>query len=219
MKISDKPHTIGSCAGGPHAARPCHAKTFSEVLKGQKKSTGEASREGHEKCEAPELEARGKREFPAAPVAAALTPLSVPLATLRDSTPIAGGQAIAPPEAILSSLVEEITAAVPSGGNASVEIQFDSRTLQGLHVRIQKTGEGVEVRFTTSSEPVSRLLANNANTLAAALVQRGYTSPLISVQAPSTAAPSAGSTGEGRPSGRDGGSRGRQDQHGGRKQR
>ena len=122
-----------------------------------------------------------------------------------------------PTEAFLVSLVQEIAVEAPPGGNASVDIQFDSRTLDGLRVRVQKKGDSVEVRFSTSSDAVSQLLTANSQSLADALVQRGYVAPAVSVQrAPGSANVSSGDS---RRSGRDDGSRGGRDQGGGSQKR
>src|SRR5262249_14814449 len=69
---------------------------------------------------------------------------------LVEPAPVSSGRSVAPgSDAMLSSLVREISVHVPPGGAASVDIQFDSRTLQGLHVRVQKSDRGVEVRLST----------------------------------------------------------------------
>jgi hypothetical protein len=162
--------------------RTGHGKPFADVLKGKKE-------------EAP----------------AVLTAFAAPPPP-RDPAPVSEGQEVAKPEAIVSSLVEEIAAVAPPDASSAVDIQFNSRTLEGLHVRVQKTSEGVEVRFTASSEKVSRLLATNAESLATALIQRGYVAPTISVQStpqiPTPVAPATSRSDHG------GGGRGRQDQRG-----
>jgi flagellar hook-length control protein FliK len=85
-------------------------------------------------------------------------------------------------EALLASLVQEITVEAPPGANASVDIQFDSRTLEGLHVRVQKAGDAIEIKFSTASEAVSHLLTANTPELTEALTQLGYVAPNVSVQ-------------------------------------
>jgi hypothetical protein len=119
----------------------------------------------------------------------------------------AGHEAAAPGNPLLASLVREVTVAAPPAGGASVDIQFDSRTFEGLHVRIQKSGDSVHVRFATSSGAVSRLLEANAHTLSEALAQRGYAAPTVTVQRvePGSAASPGGDS---RRSGRGGGNRG-----------
>src|SRR5262249_2239335 len=127
------------------------------------------------------------------------------------------GQGVAQPEILLASLVQEITAEAPPGGSSSIDIQFNSRTLEGLHVRVQKAGESVEVRFPTSSDAVSQLLNANADSLREALIQRGYVAPAVSVQ--QTQGPAAFPSGGSRRPGRDRGGRGGHDQRGGQKRR
>jgi hypothetical protein len=118
---------------------------------------------------------------------------------------------------VISSLVQEIVVQAPPGGPASVDIQFNSTTLEGLHVRIQKTGESVEVRFSTASEDVSRLLAAKIDSLAQGLVQHGYVAPVVLVQSTANA-PAFSDKDSGR-FGEDRGKRGRQDKGGGQKRR
>jgi hypothetical protein len=150
------------------------------------------------------------------PAEAAAAPAFAPPAAFADIKQVTAGSNVAQPDAILSSLAHEITAEAPPGGSASVEIQFDSRTLQGLHVRVQKTADRLDVRFSTSSEAVSRLLTANADSLAQALIQRGYVAPSIAVQSAPVAA-SATSGGFRRPA--RGGDRGQQGQGGSQKRR
>jgi flagellar hook-length control protein FliK len=195
MKIPENPRAGakgGAASDSPHA-RP--TTQFSDVLKNHKQQTVET----------------GVSKDAALPVPAFGPPFQ-----LEDSKPVDAGRELARPDAILSSLAHEITVEAPPGGSSSVDIQFDSRTLQGLHVRVQKTGDTVEVRFSTSSEAVSRLLTSNADSLAQALVQRGYVAPSISVQ--TAPGPTAFSTGESRRSDRDG-DRGKRDQGGGSQKR
>src|SRR5262249_221930 len=149
------------------------------------------------------------------------SPTGMPVAALPflsfDAAPVESGREISRPDALLGSLVHEITVAVPSDSSSSVDIQFDSRTLDGLHVRVQNSGGGVDVRFSTSSETVSRLLTANSSSLVEALVQRGYVAPAVSVH------PAEGSTtypdGGSKPSDRRGGDRGKSDQGSGQKRR
>jgi flagellar hook-length control protein FliK len=129
------------------------------------------------------------------------------------------GNAAAPiSEALVASLVREITVQIPPGGAKSVDIQFDSRTLQGLHVRIQNAGGGLNVQFSTSSEAISRLLTSNTHALTDALQQRGYVSPVITVQR--TEGSVAYSGGDSRQSSRDrSGRNGNEQGSGGQKRR
>jgi len=196
MKITGRPETAAKdAASTPTQEKP--KRRFSEVLE-EKKRTGEDG---------------------SAQAVAAVIPVPPPFAPVCDVPHVDAGQGVRPVELdhLLASLVQEISVVAPPDGASSVEIQFDSRTLDGLHVRVQKAGEGVEVRFSTSSESVSRLLSDNIGKLAEALVERGYVAPNVSVQR--AQGPPAFSTNESGRSGRDGNSRGRQDQGHGRNRR
>ncbi|HWR50355.1 MAG TPA: flagellar hook-length control protein FliK [Bryobacteraceae bacterium] len=85
----------------------------------------------------------------------------------------ASGAAPAEP-ALLTGLVTEISAVVEPRNTSTVDIQFDSKTLAGLHVRVVKAGEHISVRFNTNSESVAALLTRNTESLAAALQARGF---------------------------------------------
>jgi flagellar hook-length control protein FliK len=214
MRITGNPQSTGAGSAAPdnaqaNNAQPKSGTRFSEVLKDEKR------RETAE----PEKPARREPLVPKGSVAAAPA-LAQPI-PFSDIAPVDVGHGVASQsEVLVASLVQEIAIEAPPGGS-SVDIQFDSRTLDGLHVRVQKKGDSVEVRFSTSSEAVSRLLTANAHSLAEALVQRGYVAPTVSVQrAQGSAAFFAGDSRRSRRDGGDGGDggdRGRHDQRGGQK--
>lgn len=214
MKVTGKSETSG--AGGKASSKSGEEKPrtrFSEVLEEKKKRTTD---DGEELTKGDRRELVQLEDFSAAVSAFALPqPFSPPrdIASI-DADPVAATQA---PEALVTSLVREIVVEAPPDGPPSVDIQFDSRTLEGLQVRVQKAGDSVEVRFSTESEAVSRLLTANVDQLAHSLVQQGFTAPVVSVQRPVSADASSG--GESRGSNRDGGSRGRRGQGRGGQQR
>ena len=186
------------------ANTPAKTRTrFSEVLKEDKHRGADARAEDDEESLAS---------------ANAGAPMSSAPLPSWDVAPMEAGQAVtAPTEALLASLVQEIAVQAPPGGSGSVDIQFNSRTLQGLEVRVQKKGDSVEVQFSTSSDAVSQLLTANMQSLADALVQRGYVAPAVSVQrAPG---PTNVSSADSRRSGRDDGNRGGRDQGSGSQKR
>jgi hypothetical protein len=175
---------------------------YSEVLKDRKDRRDSAGSE--------DLNGDSTLLNHAAPGLAAVTPADVGL--------VDTGKAAAPiSEALVASLVREITVQIPPGSTRSVDIQFDSRTFQGLCVRIQSAGSGLNVQFSTSSEAISRLLTSNAHALTGALQQRGYVSPVITIQRPEGSA--AYSSGDSRQSSRDRGGRNGNEQGGGGQKR
>jgi flagellar hook-length control protein FliK len=155
MKITD--HAVSNRGGD---STPGGLKTrFSEVLRAASKKQDKQDCEG---SVAPQLAAQ------------------LPFADLVSVDP--EQETKAAPEALLPSLVQEITAEVSPGGEASVDIHFDSRTLEGLHVRVRKAGDSLEVKFFGASADVSRLLTAHTSELKAALVQRGYPMPEVLVE-------------------------------------
>jgi flagellar hook-length control protein FliK len=94
----------------------------------------------------------------------------------------------------LDGLVREIVVAAGPGLNSSVEVQFQSATLDGLNVRISRKGDGICVRFLTSSDSVAQLLIRNSSQLSEALLARGLHVAPIQIErapAPSRTAESA----------------------------
>jgi hypothetical protein len=159
MKITEKPETPGGTdASGIADRKP--QKRFSEVLEEKKETIDGATI-----------------------VAPTFRPPQ-PFLPVLDDAPICSSPVVATqtPEAILAALVQEIVVVTAPGNHASVDIQFDSRTLEGLHVQVRKTSDSVEVRFSTASEAVSRLLTANVDALTQALAQQGFAAPAVSVQ-------------------------------------
>ena len=76
-------------------------------------------------------------------------------------------------QALTQEMVDKIQTSKGPGGGDQVDIQFNSRTLQGLQVSISHNDAGVSVRFNTASEQVSQLLSQNVQTLVQALAAKG----------------------------------------------
>jgi flagellar hook-length control protein FliK len=206
MKVGSNPEANRG-AGAAQAAQTKPRGKFSEVLKDKKDG-----------CKSTDSEdfARDSTLINDAPalLASVTPPAPANNGVVNFGQPAAGANS----EAMVSSLVREITVQMPQGSAKSVDIQFDSRTLQGLHVRIQKSGDNaLNVQFSTASEAVSRLLTNNSRALTEALEQRGYVAPVITVQRPEGAA--AFSSGDSRQSSRDRGGRNGKEQGGGGQKR
>lgn len=201
MRIPDNPQAGGS-GPTPDAGSGKPRTRFSDVLRDEKQRPGESLTSEGEERKAPDGMAG----------AAAFAP-----PRFLDIAPPNSGSAVERPEALVTSVVQEIAVEAPPHSDSTVDIQFDSRTLEGLRVRVRKAGDSVEVRFSTSSEAVSRLLADNVQSLTEALAQRGYPAPAVSVQrTPGSSASSASGPQRGD---RDGGSRGRHDRGSGRQRR
>jgi Flagellar hook-length control protein FliK len=187
MKVTSHPEATGARSAAADTPQSKPRTRFSDLLEKEKQSAGMPS------------------------------PTLAPPGPFYDIGSVETGHGVPQSDALLTSLVQEITLQAPPGSSAAVDIQFDSRTLNGLSVRVQKAGDSVEIRFSTSSEAVSRLLTTNAQSLSDALVQRGYVAPTVSIQ--QTSAPATFSASEFRQGGRDSGNRGRQDQGRGQKRR
>jgi hypothetical protein len=139
-----------------------------------------------------------------APVTAAFGPRQAPAETAAN-TPVS---ALAPPA--ITALVQEIAVVAGPPGVSSVDIQFNARTLDGLHVRVAKEAERLSIQFTTSNESVSRLLAANLDRLGDTLKERGYEIGSLRVERVRSSVNDGGEL----LTDRDGGGRGRQQQGG-----
>jgi flagellar hook-length control protein FliK len=205
-KVESHPESSRPAVVDQSAASAIPRAKYSEVHKDRKDRRDSASSE--------DLDGNSTLLNVAPPELAAVTPPAPAHVGQVDT-----GKAAAPiSEALVASLVREITVQIPPSGAKSVDIQFGSRTLQGLHVRIQNAGGGLNVQFSTSSEAISRLLTSNTHALTDALQQRGYVSPVITVQR--TEGSLAYSGGDSRQSSRDrSGRNGNEQGSGGQKRR
>lgn len=77
-------------------------------------------------------------------------------------------------------IVSEIRSVANKDGSRTVDIQFDSKTLQGLQVHITERQGNLSIQFATQSENVAALLADHKNDLANALAADGFTVKNIS---------------------------------------
>ena len=83
--------------------------------------------------------------------------------------------ATAPPQ--IDSLVTEVGHQIDifkqNGETKSVNITFDSKTLEGLQVQIRQQDGGLAIRFVTQSDNVSKLLSRHTDELRDALENKG----------------------------------------------
>jgi hypothetical protein len=192
MKVGNNAEAVGASHGVQDTKQAKSRSSFSDVLKEKQDS-------GPERNSANLTAVSNLLDDPLGPALVA-PPLSGNIGTV-DS-----GQAVPTnAEALLASLVREISVQTPAGNLGTVDVQFDSRTLQGLNVRIQKSDGNLNVQFSTSSAAVSQLLTNNVHSLTQALQQRGYVSPAVSIQ--KTEGSPVVFAGESRPANRDRGGR------------
>jgi hypothetical protein len=76
-------------------------------------------------------------------------------------------------KALAGEIVDKMETTHGPKGDAKVDIQFNSRTLQGLQVSISKQDTGVSIRFNTASEQISQLLTQNVQALVQTLAAKG----------------------------------------------
>jgi hypothetical protein len=131
----------------------------------------------------------------------------------------AGTAALAQIHALAGEMVDKVQVLKNQAGDERVDIQFNSKTLQGLQVSISQSEGKVSVQFSTPNEQVSQLLSQNVQALTQALNNRGVDVADVRVASYSAAADSGkGGSASDRDSGRgrggSGGS-GRGEQRGG----
>ena len=96
--------------------------------------------------------------------------------------------ATAPPQ--IDSLVTEVGHQIDifkqNGETKSVNITFDSKTLEGLQVQIRQQDGGLAIRFVTQSDNVSKLLSRHTGELRDALENKGVKIGNIAISNPLT---------------------------------
>ena len=75
---------------------------------------------------------------------------------------------------LADEIVQEVHFARGAGGARTVDIQFNAKTLDGLHVHLESSNNVLTVNFSTESSQVVALLNNQASNLHDALESRGY---------------------------------------------
>jgi flagellar hook-length control protein FliK len=117
---------------------------------------------------------------PAGAIGAAAALLSNPRTPVMQATvkEMAGGAAALP----VDLLAHEIVSVMAPEGQQAVEIQFDSRVLDGLRVRVAGDRDGVSIRFSAASSEIASLLTRNVDQLAQALNASGVHVAAINVQ-------------------------------------
>jgi flagellar hook-length control protein FliK len=112
------------------------------------------------------------------PAVAAIQPVPQGQAPTLDqvSRPVDASSRTSPPpdlEKLVGEIVQEIHSLQSADGSRHVDIQFDSKTLQGLHVHIEQRNDALAVQFSTRSDAVATLLTQHSQELDQALESRG----------------------------------------------
>ncbi len=83
---------------------------------------------------------------------------------------------------MLDKLTDEITVATKESGVKEVQIQLNSKTLEGLKINISKPDAGgIQVQFQTQSNGIATMLQGQTSQLADRLAAKGLTVASISV--------------------------------------
>jgi flagellar hook-length control protein FliK len=71
-------------------------------------------------------------------------------------------------------IVGELRSVAHQDGAHTIDIQFDSKTLDGLHVQLAAQGDVLSLRFDTASHQVAGLLSDRTHELTTALERKGF---------------------------------------------
>lgn len=123
----------------------------------------------------------------AAPPPAALAPLPALAGPAAAETKQVRAVQLPP---ALAGLVNEIQVELQGAGKSEVRIEFESKTLDGLQVKITRENNKLAVEMNCRSAEVSRLLAHHVEGLTAALESRGYVAPVIEIRQTARSTPS-----------------------------
>lgn len=97
---------------------------------------------------------------------------------------------------LIQGIVSEIVMAAEPGGTQEVQIQLNSRTLDGLKINISKDAAGeIAVKFITANENVAQMLQRNVQTLSHSLAAKCLPVAGIQVQTSSSGSGSGSSGG------------------------
>jgi flagellar hook-length control protein FliK len=170
MKVDDARMPTTGAANTSSAKRPSStSNSFSEVL-GRKL-------EDPEKRKSPQGE-----QFSVPDEAAFALPAVIP------AEPVQAG-IVSPPSvdtgteaANIQALVQEILVVTQPNGQRSVELQFNSKSLDGLQVKISQEQDQIAIRFSASSSSVSDLISRNLDQLSDALHRKGLQVAPIQVE-------------------------------------
>jgi hypothetical protein len=161
MKIPSDPSQPPARSGD--AAAP-GSRSFDKVL--ERKTEDRQSRKARpQKLPGLDPEEDGKNLSAGAAIA-------LPLSREAARSQVAG-PAVAPDVQVLEGLVREIVVVAGPGVDPKVELQFHSKTLDGLNVRVVKKGDEISIRFLTGSDSVAQLLSRNSAQLSEALLAKG----------------------------------------------
>jgi flagellar hook-length control protein FliK len=188
MKVTSDPGSAPppSRSGESQTSEP---KTFEKVLERKNVDRHEKKLRGQKRSG---RETEAQDGLPAA---------AMPFAPLRQAEPPEVGKA-APASEIrtLDGLVREILVEAGPGVDPKVEVQFHSKTLEGLNVRISRKGDEISIRFLTGSDSVAQLLSRNTEQLSQSLLAKGlHVAPIQVERSAASLSPEAGrSPGDGR---------------------
>jgi type III secretion system needle length determinant len=122
-----------------------------------------------------------------------LLPLAGVAPPVEEAAPVRG----ALPVKDLDSLAREIGAAIRVNDGKEIEIRFDSKTLDGLEIRIRKEEGKLSVRMRSDSPQINQLLAGQSEALAQRLEASGYAGVRVEMQAEPRSANFTSSQGRG----------------------
>jgi flagellar hook-length control protein FliK len=162
----------GSAAAKPKPVEETARKPFSKVLENRRGKEKQAR--GAEKPEAEESKSANQRSKP--DEEAAHKPLAfshnslVPTSEATSKTQAAQPATLKEP---IQALAREIWHGVNAQGREQVDIQLNSKVLDGLRIQIVRDSDRLNIRFEGASEGVAQLLNRNVGALTESLAAHG----------------------------------------------
>lgn len=195
MKVDDPAASPPEPAKAPERKR-ADANSFSKLL-GQKAEVAQKKKKADEGVQFPSSDRESSASIPAS---AFVLPAQHQPAIVSQAPVVMHGEA-----EDIEGLIQEILLVCKPDGHPSIEIQFSSKTLEGLRVHISQEQDEVAIRFSAASALLSELISSNLDQLSDNLHSRGLQVAPIEVElapapidsGPSRAAPRHGRRGRG----------------------
>jgi len=169
MNVSDPTVDRCSSATGTRSGKVTPPDRFSEILRKKRKRDEETMEEVANLQTALGPAAGLSSCVPAAPDVASGSDSPASVSPSRDI------------EQLAAEMVDAIQLSQSPDGTRSIDLSFNSKTLEGLRVRIQSRNGELAIQFATQSEGVTKMLAEHSEGLSEALQSRGLRVARISV--------------------------------------
>ena len=102
------------------------------------------------------------------------TSTNQPIEWKAEQTSAQASETTASIQNLSGEIVGELRSVGHEGGAHTIDIQFDSKTLDGLHVQLSAKADALSIRFDAESPQVGALLSERTQELTMALERKGF---------------------------------------------